>query len=67
LPEACPGEAFAFTAVIELAAEGNSTRYTALVIHGNEDSRRKHEQLGFHDGWGTALNQLVALVKSEMH
>ncbi len=66
VPAACPGEAFAFTAVITLASQGNSTRYTALVIHGDEDSRRRHEQMGFHDGWGAALDQLVALAKSGM-
>jgi len=32
------------------------------VIHGNEESRRKHEEMGFHEGWGKALDQLVAVV-----
>jgi uncharacterized protein YndB with AHSA1/START domain len=56
-------DAFAFTAVISLAPYGNGTKYTALVIHGNEKDRKKHEAIGFHDGWGKALDQLVAMVK----
>ena len=59
---ACPGEVFAFTAVISLERHGNGTKYTAQVIHGDADARRKHEAMGFHDGWGKALDQLVALV-----
>jgi uncharacterized protein YndB with AHSA1/START domain len=54
---------FLMTAVISLESLGGRTRYTALVIHGDEESRKKHEQMGFHDGWGKALDQLVALTK----
>ena len=50
---------FAFTAVIALAPQGNGTKYTALVMHAAEDGRRKHEEMGFHEGWGKALDQLV--------
>lgn len=52
-----------FTAVISLKPRGKGTKYTALVIHGNEEDRKKHEAMGFHDGWGTALDQLVAIAK----
>jgi len=55
--------AFHFTAVISLEPHGAGTKYTALVIHGDEAARKKHEEMGFHDGWGTALDQLVAFVK----
>ena len=60
---AMPCDAFSFTAVISLAPHGNGTKYTALVIHGDEDARQKHAEMGFHDGWGKALDQLVASVK----
>jgi len=56
----CP---FVFTAVITLEPMGNQTRYRALVIHGDPGSRLKHEEMGFHHGWGAALDQLVALTK----
>jgi uncharacterized protein YndB with AHSA1/START domain len=51
---------FLFTAVITLKPEGTGTKYTATVIHGDEEGRRKHEEMGFHKGWGAALDQLVA-------
>jgi uncharacterized protein YndB with AHSA1/START domain len=56
---------FSFTAVISLGASGNrQTKYTALVMHGDPESRKKHADMGFHDGWGAAFDQLVELVKS---
>ena len=57
-------DAFPFTAVLTLAPHGGGTKYTALVIHGDEDGRRKHEEMGFHEGWGKALDQLIAMVKN---
>lgn len=52
-----------FTATIALAPEGAGTRYTAIALHKEADDRKKHEEMGFHDGWSKALDQLVALVK----
>ena len=54
----------AFTAVITLAAVGNRTRYSALAMHKSAEERKAHEALGFHAGWGTALDQLVAFAKT---
>ena len=51
------------TAAILLAPEGSGTKYTAVVMHPTEDGCKMHESMGFHKGWGTALDQLVALVK----
>lgn len=59
--ENCP---FHFTATILLEAQGKGTKYTAIVMHGDEASRVKHDEMGFHSGWGTALEQLVAHMKS---
>jgi len=56
----------AFTAVITMEAAGDGTKYTALVIHGDPESKKKHEEMGFHDGWGAALDQLVELVKKQL-
>ena len=53
-----------FTAVIELAKNGNGTRYKAIAIHGNDEARKKHEEMGFHDGWGTVLKQMVEYIKA---
>lgn len=70
-PEACPGEdgvheMFAFTAVITLephGPEGKSTKYTAIAIHAEEASREKHAAMGFYEGWGTVLDQLVETLR----
>ena len=53
-----------FTAVIEIEPAGKGTRYRATAIHRDEESRKKHEEMGFHNGWGAALDQLVALAKT---
>lgn len=63
-PAACPGDPFYFTAVVSLEDRGNSTKYSALVMHANPASRQRHQDMGFQDGWGTALEQLVALAKT---
>jgi uncharacterized protein YndB with AHSA1/START domain len=52
-----------FTAVITLEPEGSGTRYTAHVMHGDAESQKKHEAMGFHGGWSTAFDQLVALMQ----
>lgn len=62
-PSAEPGP-FLFTAVITFETTGGGTRYTAIAIHKDEDARNQHEAMGFHEGWGAALDQLVALVKT---
>ena len=56
---------FMFTAMIELADHGGSTHYTATVIHADEVGCKKHAEMGFEGGWGTALDQLVAMIKKE--
>ena len=54
---------FLFTAVLTLQPEGSGTRYRALVIHRDAEGRKMHSDMGFHDGWGQALDQLVALMQ----
>ena len=54
---------FMFTAMIELADVDKGTRYTATVIHADEAGCEKHAAMGFEGGWGTALDQLVAMIQ----
>ena len=63
-PRHTPPGSFLMTAVISLEAQGAGTRYTARVLHADEAGRAMHEQMGFHAGWGKALDQLVALMKT---
>jgi uncharacterized protein YndB with AHSA1/START domain len=55
-----------FTAVLSLEPKGNGTRYVAIAIHRDEAGREKHEQMGFHQGWGTVVTQMVEYIKTEM-
>lgn len=49
-----------FTAIIELEPDGDGTIYRATALHRDDADRAKHAAMGFHDGWGKALDQLVA-------
>ncbi|WP_231923251.1 SRPBCC domain-containing protein [Sphingobium cloacae] len=52
----------ALTAIITFEAEGGGTRYSARVLHRNAADSKKHEDMGFQEGWGTAIDQLAAFV-----
>ena len=55
---------FRFTAMIELMDVGGGTRYTATVIHADEAGSKQHAAMGFEQGWGIALDQLVAMIQN---
>jgi uncharacterized protein YndB with AHSA1/START domain len=54
-----------FTGVITMRPEGRGTRYSALAIHPDPESCKRHHDMGFHQGWGTALEQLITLMKAQ--
>ena len=62
---ACNSDDFPFTAIIELQAHGSGTKYTATVLHNTEENCKKHAAMGFTDGWGAALTQLVEHMKKQ--
>lgn len=53
-----------FTAVITLVPTPDGTRYSARVIHGDPETCARHAEMGFHDGWGAALDQLVEVASA---
>ena len=59
-----PSEKPFMTAIIEFEDLGGKTRYTATARHWNADDRAAHEQMGFFDGWNTALDQMIELLTS---
>lgn len=59
---ACEG-GLVFTAAILLEPHGSGTRYTAIAMHPDEGSARKHADMGFQAGWGKALDQLVEVAR----
>jgi len=40
---------------------GGKTNYTARVRHWTAADRQRHEDMGFHEGWGKATDQLAEL------
>lgn len=53
----------AMTAILTFAAQDGGTLYSARVLHRSPKDSRKHEEMGFHDGWGTVLGQLADLLE----
>lgn len=66
-PAAAPisGAGLMFTAKILLESQGNKTKYTAIAMHRSEEDRKTHADMGFQQGWGICLDQLVEMVKSK--
>jgi uncharacterized protein YndB with AHSA1/START domain len=64
LPGYRPSEKPFFTAIVSFEPRGSGTLYTAVAIHRDEEGRKQHEQMGFHQGWGQVLDQMVAHIKS---
>lgn len=56
--------AFQMTAFILLEEYQGKTKYTAIARHFKEEDVKKHEAMGFHEGWGICADQLEKLMKS---
>lgn len=68
-PEKSPGHEcaeFRMTAVILFEAHEKGTKYTAIVMHADKESRARHEAMGFKEGWGAALDQMIAMIKNDL-
>ena len=52
------------TGIITFADEGGKTRYTAIARHWSDEDKKTHEDMGFHEGWGKATDQLEALART---
>lgn len=51
------------TVVVTLERADGGTRYTARARHWTVEDRAKHEEMGFHEGWGATHAQLADLVE----
>ena len=59
---AVAGVPFVMTAIVEIASTSSGgTHYRVTVLHADAAGRAAHEAMGFHGGWNTAFDQLVAL------
>ena len=56
---------FPMVAIITLEPEGSGTRYTARVRHWDEAAVRKHQEMGFEEGWGQCAAQLAEVAEAE--
>jgi uncharacterized protein YndB with AHSA1/START domain len=52
---------FAFTCELCFSPTPTGSRYVARAMHATIEDRATHEAMQFHEGWGAALDQLVAL------
>ncbi|MBP2316189.1 SRPBCC family protein [Azospirillum soli] len=56
--------AFMAAEVLFEDAGAGQTRYTARAMHWSVEARKEHEAMGFHEGWGKATDQLLALART---
>jgi len=49
--------------VFTFTAEGQGTRYRAASRHWDEETHRRHQQMGFDAGWTAVAAQLAALAE----
>jgi uncharacterized protein YndB with AHSA1/START domain len=53
-----------FTAILELADNGSGgCTYRAIAVHQDPAGAKQHAEMGFHEGWGTVIDQLVEHVR----
>jgi uncharacterized protein YndB with AHSA1/START domain len=52
-----------FTAVITFEDEKGGTKFTARAMHKDSENRKKHEDMGFFNGWSQCFDQLAEVAK----
>ena len=52
-----------FTSILTLKERAGKTRYSIVVLHKDEAGRKRHEEMGFHEGWNMCLDQLIEVVR----
>jgi uncharacterized protein YndB with AHSA1/START domain len=67
-PMAAPesGAGLRFVAIVTFTPNGDGTDYRAVVRHRNAADAQTHAQMGFHQGWGSAADQLEDLAQTLM-
>ena len=53
------------TAIVDIIpTDEGGTHYQATCLHNDAAARKRHEDMGFFDGWGTVLRQLDELAET---
>ncbi|MFM8946226.1 MAG: SRPBCC domain-containing protein [Actinomycetota bacterium] len=60
-PRPQPEMGFLFTAIMDFEPTANGAIYRATARHMTAADAKTHAEVGFEQGWGAALDQLVAL------
>jgi uncharacterized protein YndB with AHSA1/START domain len=55
-----PSQHAFMAAVVTFEEHDGKTKYTARALHWSAADREKHEQMGFHKGWGETTDRLEA-------
>lgn len=63
IPSSQPSIVPYMTTIIEMSDEGGKTRYAVRALHWTEEARKRHEQMGFHEGWAQTAGHLEALAR----
>jgi uncharacterized protein YndB with AHSA1/START domain len=58
-----PAEEPFMTAIITMQDHAQGTEYVARAMHRSAADRDRHEEMGFHDGWGAVAEQLARLAE----
>lgn len=53
----------ALTAILTFEPKDGGTLYAARVLHKSLEDSAKHDEMGFYEGWGTAIGQLATLIE----
>ncbi|HEX7674858.1 MAG TPA: SRPBCC family protein [Bdellovibrio sp.] len=53
------------TAILTFEDHPQGTKYTARACHKSAEDRKRHEEMGFLQGWSTVVDQLIASVKKK--
>lgn len=58
-------ESMPFTAILEFQPNGSGgCTYRAIAVHQDPAGLKQHEEMGFHDGWSTVVDQLVEHIQT---
>jgi uncharacterized protein YndB with AHSA1/START domain len=66
LAEPQSGAGLRFVAILTFTPNGTGTDYRAVVRHRNAEDAAAHREMGFHQGWGTAADQLEEVAQALM-
>lgn len=59
-----PGKPFMVGEITLADTPEGHTHYVARALHRSAEDKAQHEAMGFHEGWGAAADQLVALAQT---